>query len=166
MSRNLPFKISLLFCITLLQFIPHTPTPHTPHPQTPHPTPHTPYLIKLHPHTPYPYTPHHNLTTPHPTPLYPTPHTPTLGCVILRTFFQIMLLISPVDLLYAPNSLKKFQSNPMNFNPPPYTVYINTCFQWAKLLILAVWPHSPNYASVNFFEFLIMFADHENLVNS
>ena len=28
---------------------------------------------------------------------------------------------------------------------------------------LAVRPHSPNYASINFFEFFIMFAGHENI---
>ena len=87
----------------------------------------------------------------------------TIGCVILRTFFQIMLLISPVDLLYAPNFHTKFQSNPIIFKPPPSTVYIYTCFQWAKRIILAVWPHRPNYASINFLKFLIMFADHENI---
>ena len=86
-----------------------------------------------------------------------------VGCVIFQTFFQIMLLISPVDLLYAPNSHTKFQSNPMMFNPSPSAVYVNICFQWEKCHILAVWPHSPNYVSINFFEFFIMFADHENI---
>ena len=41
-----------------------------------------------------------------------------LGCVVFRTFFQIMLLISPVDPLYAPSSHTKFQYNPIIFNPP------------------------------------------------
>ena len=77
-----------------------------------------------------------------------------LGCVVFRTFFQIMLLISPVDLLYAPNFHTKFQSNPIIFKPPPSTVYVYTCFQCAKRLILAVWPNRPNYASIHIFKLL------------
>ena len=32
-----------------------------------------------------------------------------------------------------------------------------------KWLILAIWPHKPNYASSNFLLFFIVFADHENI---
>ena len=44
-----------------------------------------------------------------------------------------------------------------------FNLKINICCQWEKLLILAIRPHSPNCSSINFFDILIIFADHENL---
>ena len=43
------------------------------------------------------------------------------------------------------------------------STFNNMRFQWKKQLILPVWPHTLNYQAINFFEFIIVFADHENI---
>ena len=44
-----------------------------------------------------------------------------------------------------------------------FSLKINIRCQWEKELILAVWPHSPKYPSINFLNIFTLFADHENM---
>ena len=42
-------------------------------------------------------------------------------------------------------------------------IYFSCIFQWAKQLIMGVWPYSLNYASNNILVFFNVFVDHEKL---
>ncbi len=61
----------------------------------------------------------------------------TIGCFIFGTFFQVKLLIKPVDLPGDLSSHTKFQLNPLRFRPPPTAKFVRGVMNAYRRLFLS-----------------------------